>query len=130
MIIAFIDDGTVEVCDDLAEAQREHEGIDVENGVVEFYSEDGSWLEPIFVEPNRRGTLPFGVGWVESGSFRLEPRPDRLDRPIWRAFARHRYAGKLGAFSSIADLQAHLAAGGVQVKPPDGWVDEDAAGSA
>lgn len=130
MIIAFIDDGTVEVCGDLAEAQREHEGIDVENGIVEFYSEDGVWLEPVFVEPNRRGDLLFGFGWVESGSFRLEPRPERLDRPIWRALARHPHAGELGAFPSIGDLRAHLAGRGVQVNPPDGWVDDDPTGPA
>lgn len=117
MIIAFNDDTTVSVWRDLADIQREYEGVDVEDGLFEFYSEDGVWLEAVFVHPNRQGKL-LGLSWVLSGHFRLQPRPDRTDRPIWRAFADHPNPGELGPFGSISELRSHLAARGVQVDPP------------
>lgn len=130
MIIAFNDDTTVSVWRELGDVQREYEGIDVESGPVAFYSEDGVWLEPVFVKPNRRGKLLFIIPWVESGIFRLEPRPERVDRPIWRAFSDHPNPRELGEFRSLGELRAHLAARGVVVEPPPEWAPENSSGPA
>jgi hypothetical protein len=56
MIFAFVEDGTVEVLEG-PEAARLYEPIDVESQVFVFYDEDGTWLQPKFAGPSRRGPL-------------------------------------------------------------------------
>lgn len=53
MIFAYAEDGMFTVHADEAAARRQWEPIDVENGVVVFYDEDGTWLKPEFTTPNR-----------------------------------------------------------------------------
>ena len=67
MIFVFTEDGTLDVVDELAEAQR-YDPFDVENDVFVFYDEDGTWLEARFSTPNRRGI--FGRA-VTPGVFEL-----------------------------------------------------------
>ena len=73
MIFAFLEDGTLEVHEDLASVQRRYESVDVENEVVHFYNELGVYLEPKFIVPNRRGKILGLFGWVASGVFQLIP---------------------------------------------------------
>src|SRR5687767_3840976 len=68
MIFAFVEDGTVEVLDGPAAAQR-FEPVDVESHVFVFYDEDGTWLQPRFTRPER---LHFFSLPMEKGSFELE----------------------------------------------------------
>jgi len=72
MIFAFIEDGTIDVVENEAAAQSHSEPVDVENGVVIFYSEDGTYLRPRFTKSNR---LLFGLV-LEQGEFDLVPAPD------------------------------------------------------
>lgn len=73
MIFAFVEDGTLEVHEDLALVQRAYGGVDVENECVHFYSELGLYLQPEFTTPNRKGKV-FGLfGWVISDVFKLVP---------------------------------------------------------
>ena len=58
MIFAFGEDGTIEVHRSIDDAKREWEPVDVENGVVVFYDDDGTWLKPELIKPNKR--LLFG----------------------------------------------------------------------
>lgn len=51
MIFVFVEDGTLEVIEDLEEARRRYEGIDVESGVFRFYDENGCFLAPKFAKP-------------------------------------------------------------------------------
>ena len=129
MIIAFGDDTTVSVWQALEDIQREYEGIDVEGESFSFYSDDGVRLEPVFLRPNRRGRILGFIPWIESGVFTLEPRPERTDRPIWRAFAEHPNPGQIGPFRSVAALRAHVATRGAMVEPaspgPPARTDDD-----
>ena len=75
MILGFAEDGVLAVYADLAHVQRQCEGVDVESGVYVFYAEDGTWLRPRFVEPNRRGGFWF-LRTVASGRYVLEPEVD------------------------------------------------------
>ena len=59
MIFGFVEDGTVEVYDDVASAKGQWTAPDVDSEVVVFFTEDGVWLEP------RR----------TKGQFELEPNP-------------------------------------------------------
>ena len=70
MIFAFAEDGMVAVLDDLAAARRECGAVDVESGAFVFYAEDGTWLRPRFVVPNRRRFF----GWTQ-GEYVLDPEP-------------------------------------------------------
>ncbi len=72
MIFVVVEDGTVEVIEDLEEAKR-YEPIDVESYVFTFYDSDGTWLRPRFTEPNR--SRLFGL-IVTPGTFELERSAD------------------------------------------------------
>jgi hypothetical protein len=50
MIFVFVEDGTLEVIEQFAEAQR-YDSLDVESGVFVFYDADGTWLQPRFSVP-------------------------------------------------------------------------------
>jgi hypothetical protein len=55
VVFAFVEDGTLSVYETATDAIRQYEGIDVEDGVVHFYDEKGTYLEPRFSTPNKRG---------------------------------------------------------------------------
>ena len=76
MIFVFLDDSTLDVIANLEEAQRNYEGIDVEDGVYQFFDVTGSYLEPRFIEPNKTGRFLGIVSWVESGQFELIPNTE------------------------------------------------------
>ena len=62
------DDRTLHVFTDAETAVRHAEGVDVEDGVWLFFSEDGVQLEPVFTRANRRGQIA-----VASGRYTLHP---------------------------------------------------------
>ncbi|MDB6124342.1 MAG: hypothetical protein JWQ71_3335 [Pedosphaera sp.] len=70
MILAFADDSSVTVFDDVAQANRYCEGADVENGVWTFTDERGYFFKPIFTEPKERKVL-FGLASISSDPFTL-----------------------------------------------------------
>lgn len=111
MIFAFAEDGMVMVLDDLAAAQRECEGIDVESGVYVFYAEDGSWLRPRLTTPNRQGGFAI-FKWVESGVFVLEPEsslPAHVD-PFDVALSEAVDVVPNGVFATLEAVRGHVAA--------------------
>jgi hypothetical protein len=107
MIFVIVEDGTVEVVEDLAQAHT-YEPFDVENQVFVFYDEDGAWLRPTFTTPNRRDL--FGLV-VTHGAFELarsavlDPGIDPFDVAIGEAAAlepnRH--------FASLDAIRSHIA---------------------
>jgi hypothetical protein len=68
MLFAFAEDGVVWVLEHESDAKVGFEPIDVENGVFIFYAEDGTWLEPRFIRPNKRKL--FGLV-LEQGEYEL-----------------------------------------------------------
>jgi hypothetical protein len=111
VILAFAEDGMLAVLDDLAAAQRECEGIDVESGVYVFYAEDGTWLRPRFTQPNRRRGFAF-FQTIESGVFVLEPDaspPADID-PIDVALDEAAGLEPNGHFATLDAVRAHVAA--------------------
>jgi hypothetical protein len=69
MVFAFAtDERMLHVFRDAAAATAHAEGIDVEDGVWLFFSENGAPLQPSFTVPNKRG--PFTV---ISGEYSLQP---------------------------------------------------------
>jgi hypothetical protein len=116
MIFAFVEDGTLEVHEDLAAVQREYEGVDVENEVVRFYDESGTYLEPKFIVPNRRGRLLGMFGWVSSGVFELVANPDALQDSFALALHETVSLSPNRWFESLEHLKSELASKGVAVE--------------
>ena len=73
MIFAILDDLGLAVHSSIEDACRGHEPVDVENGDVHFFDDDGWPLDPVFVVPNRYGKV-LGVTVLEQGSFVLQRR--------------------------------------------------------
>ena len=71
MIFAILDDGGLVVHTSIDDACHGHEPVDVENGDVQFFDDDGWPLDPVFVVPNRYGKV-LGVTVVEQGEFLLQ----------------------------------------------------------
>ena len=87
MIFVFAEDGTLEVVDDLGQAQR-YEPLDVESGVFVFYDEDGTWLKPGFSTPNRRrsfGRSSVPVVFELARSKEPDPTVDSFDVALQEA---------------------------------------------
>jgi len=107
VIFAFAEDGTVSVYADLDALRGYCEGIDVESGTYVFYDEDGVWLRPRFIEPNRPGWL----GSIVSGRYLLEPAPTPADvDPIEVALAEASGLDANPWFRDLDALRAHVAA--------------------
>ena len=118
MIFAFLEDGTLQILESEAEAQREFEGIDVESGTVRFYDESGVYLEPRFRVPNRSGKLLGVLGWMESGVYELVPNPDAQEDSFALALHETGILQPNRWFSSLEELKTALAARGIEVKLP------------
>jgi hypothetical protein len=105
MIIAILEDGGVSVHTDLADVQRTHEGIDVEDANVAFYDADGRHLKPVFTVPNTR----FGF-LVALGKYRLEPASERSDE-LASALEDASYLEPSTVFASLDELRQYVARG-------------------
>ena len=81
MVLAFVEDGTAYVYESEAEAIVAWEGLDVEAGVVRFYAEDGTYLEPVFTEPNQYRRILGLFSVCQSGVYHLEARPNATEDP-------------------------------------------------
>jgi hypothetical protein len=116
MIFAFVEDGTLELIDSTAEAQRRYEGIDVEGETVRFYDETGTYLEPIFKTPNRTGKILNVLGWIASGTYDLVPNPNTDQDSFALALFETSTLAPNRWFSSIEHLKSELLSQGVQYR--------------
>jgi hypothetical protein len=116
MIFAFVDDGTLEVYDTLAEVQSEFEGVDVESGAVHFYDKKGIYLEPRFTTPNRSGKIIGQLSWVASGTYDLVPNPNAEQDSFARALYKTAVLNPNPWFPSLEALKSSLASQGVVVE--------------
>jgi hypothetical protein len=124
MIFAFEDDGTLSVHDTEADVQREYEGVDVADHAYSFFSEQGQFLEPIFVAPNKRGKVLGLLEWVESGTYRLAPDPSAAEESFALALSKTSVLNPNRWFASLAEVKSAMARKGVVVEVipqrPDG----------
>ena len=78
MILVFQDDGTVHVLETEAQANRDYEAIDVQNGEYTFVDERGCVLKPVFRAPSKR-KLFFFFSITDAGPFALEQTAERRE---------------------------------------------------
>jgi hypothetical protein len=116
MIFAFIEDGTLEVHEDLASVQKAFEGLDVESGVVAFYDATGTYLEPYFTVPNQSRKIFGLVLWVTSGVYTLVPNPHTDEDPFALALYETHTLAPNRWFTSLDHLKSELAAQGIAVE--------------
>lgn len=116
MIFAFVEDGTLEVHENLLAVQQEHEGIDVENGAVHFYDATGTYLEPRFTTPNRKGKILGPFGWVASGVFELVANSQAEQDSFAIALYETSSLRPNRWFTSLEQLKAELSSTGVVVE--------------
>jgi len=72
MIFVFGEDHTLEILSSLEEAENKYDAIDVECKVYEFYDENGRYLKPKFIVPNKTVKKWFIFNRIVSGEYKLE----------------------------------------------------------
>ena len=118
MIFAFVEDGTLQILADVDQARRDHEGIDVEAGAVNFYDERGTPLVARFSVPNRRGRFLGLFPWMESGVFDLVAAPGSTADPFALALFEAVSLEPNAWFGSLESLKDTLRERGVKVDYP------------
>jgi len=109
MLFAFIEDGTLEVITDLAEARRRFEPIDVDSGVVAFYDDRGRPLTAVFRHRSERRLFGFRVD-SDPGPYELELNLDTTAEPLETALIELAAMTPNPWFATIDDAKAYLAA--------------------
>ncbi|MBN1800434.1 MAG: hypothetical protein JW891_02955 [Candidatus Lokiarchaeota archaeon] len=72
----FLEDGTLDIVENLEEIYTNYKGVDVENEVCRFFDANGQYLEPHFKNPNRYLNILWMYLWCRSGEYELTPNPD------------------------------------------------------
>lgn len=116
VIFAFVEGGTLEIYGSTAEAIIHYEGVDAEDGAVHFYDSNGTYLEPTFITPNRRGKILGSFGWVRSGTYELVPNPAADEDPFPLALYETVSLEPNRWFATLEELKLALSAKGVQVE--------------
>jgi hypothetical protein len=107
MVFAFEGDSTLSVYPDANAAAGDHEPIDVEQGAVAFFADDGSRLRPRFTRLNQRSL--FGLV-VDQGAFVLEEPTFPVAGDIEGALQRTTSVNPNPYFASLEAVRQHFAA--------------------
>jgi len=83
MILVFQDDGSVRVLESVAQANREYEAIDVENGEYTFLDDSGRLLKPVLGSPAKRKWL-FFFTVADTVPFTFQSTDERRDDLLGR----------------------------------------------
>lgn len=115
LVLAFLDDTTLELHPSCEAACAEYEGVDVEAGAVRFYDAHGSALEPRFVMPNKTSRV-LGMKWVRSGTYELVPSTASEQHSFVTALRETVALGPNTWFENLGELKAWLSSRGVAVE--------------
>ena len=120
MIFAFLDDMSVSVLFDEKEAIRQYESIDIENGDVVLYNDDGVHLEQRFIVPSRRRKFWGIIPYVTSGIYELvtAPQSKTYEYPIWIKLNETGTLNPNRWFKDLDELKTYLRGKGVVVDDP------------
>ena len=118
MIFVFCEDGRLEIAEDEAEVLRTYEGIDVESGVFQFFSEAGKYLRPVFDTPVKRKRFLFLFQSIDSGRYHLEAGEVGDEDSLWMNLQETDLIEQNRHFSSVQEARNYLRENGAQVDPP------------
>ena len=116
LILAFIEDGTIEVNASTEHACAAYDGLDVEAEVVVFFDDKGTQLKPVFSKPNRYFNFLGLLSWSSGGTYTLEQDDSTGRDPLWLMLAESDQVDGSEQFGSVAQLKAHLAGNGAIVE--------------
>ncbi|MEZ0260009.1 MAG: hypothetical protein ACAH80_03315 [Alphaproteobacteria bacterium] len=108
MIFTFIEDGTLDIIKDIAEARRNYEGIDVESGVYTFYDAKGVYLRPHFTTPNKHGKCLWLISWSSSGIYELVADASVPHDPIALALQETQALNPNPYFKTLDEVKAYF----------------------
>jgi len=111
LLLVIVEDGTLELVESKLQATQIYEGVDVEAGVFRFYDAAGTYLEPRFTTPNRRGRILGFFPWVTSGEYDLLPSQHESEEDdIWVCLAETSILEPNPWFNSIDEVREFVAA--------------------
>ena len=106
MIYVFIDDGTLEIIENINVARTNYEGIDVENDVYSFFNEKGIYLKPIFTTPNIIKKHLFGLFTsIQSGIYELTEAPNECKESFEKKLDKNPILSKNKWFKSLEEIK-------------------------
>ena len=107
-LFVFLNDTTLEICESLADARREYEGIDVESGVYSFFDFSGVALKPIFTIPNDHSKFLGLIPSCSSGVFEFECDSTSPHHDIASALSNAEHLTQNPIFDTLDEVCQHL----------------------
>ena len=114
-VLAFIEDGKIEVFASRESAASKFDGIDVESGTVQFFEEDGTPLKAEFTSPDPSGRRYGPAGLGPYGQYSLVPDRESNDDALALALFEASALEPNVFFASIENLKSMLRAAGGSV---------------
>lgn len=124
MIFVFHEDGKLDLVESKEEACKIYPGRDVDTEYFVFYDDDGNYLSPHFIVPNRRVPILnsyFGITfWDKDGTYELkfDPQIGSREDPIWLMLHECRQLNPNKYFETLEDVKTYLESRGVAANEP------------
>jgi hypothetical protein len=107
-LFVFLEDGVLELCESLEDAQRDYEGVDVEARVFEFYDFSGTPARPVFIKPNKHSSFLGLFRSCSLGIFTFERDADLRIAPIDVAVLEASILDQNNRFKDMNQVRKHL----------------------
>jgi hypothetical protein len=108
MLFAYIDDGRLEVLEDIAAARREYASDDIESGTIRLFDDAGNPLTAVFQARSARKFLGMVIS-DDRGPFDLVPSAQPDAEKLVDAFAPSVVLMPNRWFKDVDAVRAHLA---------------------
>ena len=108
MLFAYIDDGRLEVLEDVTEARREYASGDIESGTIRLFDGAGNPLTAVFPARSERKFLGMVIS-SDPGPFELVPSVEPEAEKLVDAFGPSVVLMPNRWFTDVAAVRAHLA---------------------
>lgn len=119
MILAFADDGTLELHADFDAVVVHYEAIDVDSGMYAFYDDQGRALKPVFDIPVEIKSYLWFFETVSGGKYHLELDTSGNAEHILFSFLECTHFEPGLGFENVDELKSSLREQGVMVDAPD-----------
>lgn len=119
MILAFSNDGGLELHADNEEVVMHCEGIDVDSGIYAFYDDQGRALKPVFDIPVETKSYLWFFETVSGGTYHLELDTSGDAEHILFALLECNHLAPSQGYESLHEVKSYLRDQGVMVDAPD-----------
>jgi len=129
-LFVFREDGVLDLCETLEDAQREYEGVDVGQEVYVFYDFSGCPARPVFTTPNKYFSFLGLFHSCTSGVFIFERDPELRIDSIDVAVLENSFLEDNKRFQSMDQVIKHLESRGCSMKLTRQRLEEEGAEQA